>query len=100
MLDKLKKEDFDKHLNSKFQLAHLQTEEKIELELIETEEKNTDQTEGFSLMFKGPKETVLEHDTHKMTHPEMGEMNIFIGPVLSGKDDGVYYQAIFNRIKK
>ncbi len=100
MLDKLQKADFDKHMNSKFELSHLETDEKIEIELVETEEKNTDQTEGFSLIFKGPKDTVLEHDTHKMKHPEMGEMDLFIGPIMSGKEEGVYYQAIFNRMKK
>lgn len=100
MLNKLQKADFDKHMNSKFELAHQETEEKIEIELVETEEKTTDQTEGFSLIFKGPKDVVLDHDTHKMKHSEMGEFDLFIGPIMSGKDDGVYYQAIFNRMKK
>jgi Domain of unknown function (DUF6916) len=100
MLDKLKKEDFEKHLNSKFELSHLETEEKIDIELIEAEDKSTEHTDCFSLIFKGPKDKVMDQNTHKLKHGKMEEMELFIGPIMSDKDDGVYYQAIFNRLKK
>ena len=100
MLDKIKKADFDPHVNSKFELSHLETEEKVKIELVETEDKSTDQTECFSLIFKGPKDKAVPQNTYRLKHDKMGEMNLFTVPILCGQDDGIYYQIIFNRLKK
>jgi hypothetical protein len=98
MPEGLKKADFNPHLNSKFELIS-KSSGKIEAELVQIDEKNTDQTEVFSLLFKGPKDPVLPQDTHTVKHEKMGEFSLFIGPVIYPEQDGVYYEAIFNRLK-
>ncbi len=99
MPEKLKKADFDPHLNSKFEITS-KLSGKIEVELVQIDEGNTDQTEMFSLLFKGPKDPVLPQDTHAVKHEKMGEFSLFLGPVIYKKQDGVYYEAIFNRLKE
>lgn len=99
MLDKLKKADFDPHIHSTFELIHPETEDAIKVELIEAEERNTNQTECLSLIFKGPKDKVMPQNTYTLKHDKMEAMDLFTVPVLYGKDDGVYYQIIFNRMK-
>jgi hypothetical protein len=99
MPEELKKTDFDPHLNSKFEITS-KLSGKIEVELVQIDEKNTDETEVFSLLFKGPKDLVLPQDTHTVKHEKMGEFSIFLGPVIHHEQDGVYYEAIFNRLKK
>jgi len=47
---------------------------------------------------EGGYENPLDHDTHKVKHPKMGEFNLFLGPVATEETDGVYYQAVFTRL--
>jgi len=70
---------------------------RVEVELVEVEENKMGGNESFSLLFRGPAEKVFNHDTHKVKHPALGELEVFLGPVFTGKTDGVYYQAVFNR---
>lgn len=52
--------------------------------------------ESFSLIFRGSLNQPLRQRTYKMTHPKLGDLEIFLVPV--GKDDGArYYEAVFNR---
>jgi hypothetical protein len=95
----LQKSDFDPHLNTEFEISN-DDAGSINIQLIEIDSWDKDMTEGFSLLFKGPKENVMPHDTLKMKHDSMGEFDIFIGPVIYPKQDGVYYEAIFNRLKE
>jgi hypothetical protein len=72
----------------------------VNVELVEVKSHQTDRTEGFSLMFKGPQDRIFEQDTHTLKHPSLGEFQLFVGPVMSAKKDGIYYQAVFNRLKQ
>ena len=48
----------------------------------------------FSLRFHGPRSPTLAHVTHRVAHAEMGEFDLFLGPV--GSDpDGILYEAVF-----
>jgi hypothetical protein len=48
----------------------------------------------FSLRFHGPLSPTLAHVTHRVAHAEMGEFDVFLGPV--GSDaDGITYEAVF-----
>jgi hypothetical protein len=52
--------------------------------------------ESFSLIFRGPLEIPLRQRIHRLTHPVLGEMEVFLVPV--GKDEGSrYYEVVFNR---
>ena len=95
----LTKNSFDPHLNTDFEIS-AGSAGNITAKLVKIDAKEGVATEGFSLIFKGPKEPVLPQDTLKMKHAQMGEFDLFIGPVLSPEADGVYYEAVFSRLKK
>ncbi len=98
MADKLlHKADFDPHLNSAFEI-HTDTLGIVEAELFELTEKKYEGHESFSLIFKAPKEKVFNQKLYKLTHPEMGEISLFLVPITYGKGDGMYYQSVFNRL--
>ena len=97
MVKKLKKSSFEPHLKDKFEI-HPQEGKKIKVELVEITEDKKGKVESFSVLFRGPKENPLDHDTHKVKHPKMGEFNLFLGPVATEETDGVYYQAVFTRL--
>jgi hypothetical protein len=92
----LNRESFEPLLNQIFEVVP-KGMEKIEVELVAVEGTDTDQVEAFSLMFRGGRERVFRHDTHRVRHPGLGEFELFMGPVMTGKNDGIYYQAVFNR---
>jgi hypothetical protein len=98
MSNVLEKEMFTPFLNGKFEVFPVGMD-KVELELIKISEKSSEFSEGFSLLFRGPKDNVFPHNTHRMKHPGIGEFDLFIGPVMYPKTDGVYYEVIFNRLK-
>jgi hypothetical protein len=91
-------EAFSKHLNTEFEL-HFEEKDSIKLELIEVEDKSNEHVETFSLTFVGTDQIVLSQKIYKITHKEMGEMNIFIVP-FHKNDKGVHYQAIFSRLNE
>ncbi|HLP61157.1 MAG TPA: hypothetical protein VK186_20110 [Candidatus Deferrimicrobium sp.] len=99
MIDELTKADFEPLLNEKF-TVHPVGMDLVELELVKMTERNSDFSESFSLLFRGPIDKVFRHDTHKMIHPKLGELYLFIGPIIYPATDGVYYEVIFNRLKK
>lgn len=98
MIEELTKAKFDPLINQKFEVHPVETA-MVELELIKITESSNDYSESFSLLFRGPGDKIFRHDTHKMKHPKLGEFDLFIGPVIYPKTDGVYYEAVFNRLK-
>ena len=49
----------------------------------------------FALRFEGPGSPVLAQVTHHIVHPDLGELELFLGPVQSASE-GVTYEAVFN----
>lgn len=95
----LEKETFTPFLNDKFEVYPVGMD-KVEIELVNVTGKSTEFSEGFSLLFRGPQDRVFPHDTQRLKHPEIGEFELFIGPIMYPKTDGVYYEVIVNRLKK
>lgn len=54
--------------------------------------------EGFSLLFRGPKDTTLKQDTYLIEHPELGTFSFLVVPVGTGNKRGPQYEAIINRL--
>lgn len=50
---------------------------------------------AFELMFRGPQQPLLPQATYRMTHPELGPLDVFIVP-LESTADGTVYQAVFS----
>ena len=52
--------------------------------------------EPFALLFSGPREPALPQATHRLRHPDLGDLDIFLVPVGRAPDGGFLYEAIFN----
>lgn len=98
MIEPLKKEDFEPHLGSVFQVWP-EGMEMVAIELVEIQDKSSGTLDSFSLLFRGGMDAVFRYNTHVVRHPVMGELALFLGPVNTGKTDAVYYQAVFTRPK-
>jgi hypothetical protein len=57
----------------------------------------TERNEAFSLLFHGPLDRFLKQGIHKLKHPELGEMEIFLVPIAQDKE-GFQYEAAFNQM--
>ena len=94
----LRREDFERHLNSFFEVRTADRGS-IPVELVAVDDRSNAAMDAFSLLFRGAKEHTFRHDTYTLVHPAMGELVIFLGPVYTGAADVVYYQAVFNSLK-
>ena len=54
--------------------------------------------EGFSLLFRGPKETTLKQDTYLIEHEQLGMFSFLIVPVGTKDTRGLHYEAVINRL--
>jgi len=90
-----RREDFEPHIATVFEVAPVGMG-RVPVELVEVREAGSALLDGFSLLFRGGTGPVFRHDTHRVRHPALGEMELFLGPVHIGRTDAVYYQAIFS----
>jgi len=96
MSGRLTLSDFAPHLCTCFQVPHL---DDYNLELIEVTDYSNAQLEQFSLIFIGIASPWLPQGMYKLTHPQMGECELFLVP--NGPDNsGMRYQAAFSRLIK
>ena len=91
--------DFCKQLNTKY-LANLPESQPIELELVEvkpyvSEPGEQEGMERFSIYFLGPAETFLPQDIYRVTHDQMGDLDLFLVPI-AGDELGFRYETVFN----
>jgi hypothetical protein len=97
--EKLTKEAFSEHLNTKFRLP-LGSDKAAELELIEvTEIISSPGQEQFSLIFRGPLEYFFPQSIYHLEHEKMGELDIFIVPIARDQDC-FRYEAVFNYVQQ
>jgi len=54
--------------------------------------------EGFSLLFRGPKETALKQDTYLIEHEQLGMFSFLVVPVGTKDTRGPHYEAVINRL--
>src|SRR5262245_35090252 len=93
-------ESFSQYLNTKF-FFHVESAEPVELELTQVAVRPSDPTEQagmerFSTFFRGPSNAFLPQATYEVSHPELGQILIFL--VAIGQDEnGFQYEAVFNR---
>jgi Domain of unknown function (DUF6916) len=86
---------FAENLNQVFQLR-AEADKLVEVKLVEVSElKKTSQQERFSIVFKGPNDTLLPQSAYQMTHERAGTFSIFLVPV-GMEADGFLYEAVFN----
>jgi hypothetical protein len=98
MIELLHKSDFEPYVNETF-TVHSQLVGDQDVILAELTEKNYPGQECFSVIFRGPKQPVMQQMTYTLTHPKMGDIEMFMVPVhYPTKQDGIYYQSVFNRL--
>jgi len=72
----------------------------VDLELDEVEVHRSSPAPGitrqpFTLIFLGPKDSILPEGTHTLSHAELGEVALYLIPILSTGERQAY-QSIFN----
>lgn len=87
---------------------HLPPTPVVEIELVEVREPNPPgerwsravaRQERFSLLFHGPHQRFLPQWIYPMQHDQLGTFELFLVPVGQDKD-GVFYEAVFNRLRR
>ena len=97
MLDHLNCDVFAAHLNTTFRAVEAQTDLVL---LRATPGRSHDPSRGqesFSLIFRGPREPILDQSIQQLHHPQLGDMSLFMVP-LRQKDEGTFYEVVFNRL--
>lgn len=98
MLDRVTADEFRACLQQTF-CIHLGDGQTVDAELIEVTSlgaasRGTARREPFSLVFRGPKDALLQQQMFKVVHSALGELDIFLVPI--GPDDvGMRLEAIF-----
>lgn len=92
-------ETFSKYLNTNFRIfggdSYI-----FEAELSKISDLQlSPQQERFAIIFRGPREPLINQGTYRLEHDEMGEFMLFMVP-LRQDDDGTFYEAVFNRMRK
>ncbi|HKV35201.1 MAG TPA: hypothetical protein VJP89_12780 [Pyrinomonadaceae bacterium] len=54
--------------------------------------------EGFSLLFRGPKEMTLNQDTYVIEHEQLGMFSFLVVPVGTKDKRAPHYEAVINRL--
>ena len=91
--------DYAKHVNTNFRVE-LESPRPIEVKLIAVTPRASEPNEEagmerFSVVFAGPTDVFLPQNMYRMTHPEMGEFEIFLVPL--GREGEVFrYEAVYN----
>lgn len=92
---------FKSQLGTNFLINHQASKVKIELINV-TNFASRKQTEagkeGFSLLFRGPKETALKQDTYLIEHEQLGMFSFLIVPVGTKDKRAPHYEAVINRL--
>ena len=55
--------------------------------------------EGFSLVFRGPQDSVLNQNTYLIEHEQLGMFSFLIVPVRTKDTRAPYYEAVINRLR-
>lgn len=91
------KEQFTEQLNSVFR-ADLGEGRSMDLLLFKLDSGvSTPIQEAYSLMFRAPVDAPPAQNVYTLEHEKLGKMDLFLVPVKK-KEDGLYYEAVFNHL--
>ena len=94
-LDKATMSTFEPHVGSAFTIRAGESTLDLVLDRIAEWGSSPQRPCAFSLYFRTDSEGVLPQRTYDLTHPELGELSIFLVPV-NEPGKGVLYEAVFN----
>ncbi|HXR99930.1 MAG TPA: hypothetical protein VN724_05155 [Pyrinomonadaceae bacterium] len=103
MSDMQTEAEYSRNLNTKFRLL-VDAPQPIDLTLVEVTPRKVDSTEEqgmerFSAVFMGPREILLPQQIYRVSHPDMGEFDIFL-VALGQEPEGFKYEAVYNYYRK
>ena len=103
MTDMQTEAEFAKYLNTTFQVQ-LESAKLLDLTLVAVTPKQIEPheqagMERFSALFSGPLDFFLPQQTYHITHPEMGEFDVFLVAV-AREADGFKYEAVYNYFRQ
>ena len=92
---------FESQVDTTFLINHEGS--KVKVKLIDvtsfaSPKQNTTGKEGFSLLFHGPKDKVLEQNTYLIEHEKMGMFSFLIVPIKVKNKSTPHYEAVINRL--
>ena len=99
--DGLNLESFESQLGTRFLINHEASKVKVKLVNVTnfaSQEQTAAGKEGFSLLFRGPKETTLKQGTYLIEHEELGMFSFLIVPVGTKDTRAPHYEAVINRL--
>ena len=92
---------FKSQLGSSFLFNHEASKVKVTLVDVTnfaTRQQSAAGKEGFSLLFRGPKESTLTQDTYLIEHEQLGMFSFLVVPVGTKDTRAPYYEAVINRL--
>jgi len=94
-------ESFESQLGTNFLISHEAA--KVEVRLVHvanfaSAKQNKAGQEGFSLLFRGPKESILKQRTYLIEHEKLGRFSFLIVPVGTKDTRAPHYEAVVNRL--
>jgi hypothetical protein len=103
MSDMQTEAEYSRNLNTKFRLL-VDAPQPIDLTLVEVTPRKVDSTEEqgmerFSAVFMGPREILLPQQIYRVSHPDMGEFDVFL-VALGQEPEGFKYEAVYNYYRK
>lgn len=99
MLEKLSLDSFTRVLNTQFRL-NSGSSPPLEMLLIEaTDLTSSPRHEAFSIVFRGPRQFLLQQSIYRLEHESLGSMELFLVPI-GVDEDGIRYEVIFNRTRQ
>lgn len=92
---------FKSQLGTNFLINHQASKVKIELVSVNnfaSSKQTAAGKEGFSLLFRGPKEAALKQNTYLIEHEELGMFSFLVVPVGTKDKRAPHYEAVINRL--
>jgi hypothetical protein len=95
--------EFARNLNTTFRVQ-LEEPKPVDLTLVAVTQRPSEPNEEagmerFSAVFSGPLDSFLPQQIYRMTHPDMGEFEIFLVAIAQDKD-GYRYEAVYNYFRQ
>jgi len=102
MADFQTEEEYTKNLNTNFRVV-ADAPRPVDLKLVAVTPRPSGPTEEagmerYSVVFSGPPDIFLPQQMYRLTHPQMGEFEIFL-TALGQEADGFRYEAVYNFYK-
>jgi len=92
---------FKSQLGTSFQINHQASKVKITLVDVvnfASRKESAAGKEGFSLLFRGPKDATLKQDTYLIEHEQLGMFSFLVVPVGANDKRAPRYEAVINRL--